>query len=36
VVAVVHDSILSGHYKKMGVEMVCPTDFFIKDLLQTI
>ncbi len=36
VVAVVHDSILSGLYKELGVETVCPTDLVIKDLLQTI
>ena len=36
VVAVVHDSILAGLYKELGVETVCPTDLVIKDLLQTI
>jgi trk system potassium uptake protein TrkA len=36
VVAVVHDSILSGLYKELGVETVCPTDLVINDLLQTI
>jgi trk system potassium uptake protein TrkA len=36
VIAVVHDSILSGIYKELGVETVCPTDLVIKDLLQTI
>jgi trk system potassium uptake protein TrkA len=36
VIAVVHDSILSGLYKELGVETVCPTDLVIKDLLQTI
>jgi trk system potassium uptake protein TrkA len=36
VVAVVHDSILSGLYKELGVETVCPTDLVIKDLLRTI
>ena len=36
VVAVVHDSILAGLYKELGVETECPTDLVIKDLLQTI
>ncbi len=36
VMAVVHDSILAGIYKELGVETVCPTDLVIKDLLQTI
>ena len=36
VVAVVHDSILAGLYKELGVETVCPTDLVMKDLLQTI
>jgi trk system potassium uptake protein TrkA len=36
VVAVVHDSILAGLYKELGVETVCPTDLVIKDLLQMI
>ena len=36
VVAVVHDSILAGLYKELGVETVCSTDLVIKDLLQTI
>jgi len=36
VVAVVHDSILAGLYKELGVETVCPTDLVIKDLLQKI
>jgi trk system potassium uptake protein TrkA len=36
VVAVIHDSILAGLYKELGVETVCPTDLVIKDLLQTI
>jgi trk system potassium uptake protein TrkA len=36
VVAVVHDSILSGLYKELGLETVCPTDLVIKDLFQTI
>jgi trk system potassium uptake protein TrkA len=36
VIAVVHDSVLAGLYKELGVETVCPTDLVIKDLLQTI
>ncbi|MGZ3538888.1 MAG: potassium channel family protein [Thermodesulfobacteriota bacterium] len=36
VIAVVHDSILAGLYKELGVETVCPTDLVIKDLLQRL
>ncbi len=36
VIAVVHDSILAGIYKELGVQTVCPTDLVVKDLLQTI
>jgi trk system potassium uptake protein TrkA len=36
VLAVVHDSILAGLYKELGLETVCPTDLVIKDLLQKI
>ena len=36
VIAVVHDSILAGVYKELGVETVCPTDLVINDLLRTI
>jgi len=36
VIAVVHDSILAGLYKELGVETVCPTDLVIKDLLQVL
>ena len=36
VVAVVHDSILAGLYKELGLETVCPTDLVINDLLQKI
>ena len=36
VVVVVHDSILAGLYKELGLETVCPTDLVIKDLLQKI
>jgi len=33
VVAVVHDSILAGLYKELGVETICPTDLVLKELL---
>jgi len=36
VIAVVHDSILAGLYKELGVETVCPTDLVIKELLQIL
>jgi trk system potassium uptake protein TrkA len=36
VIAVVHDSILAGLYKELGVETVCPTDLVIKELFHTI
>ncbi len=36
VIAVVHDSILAGLYKELGVETVCPTDLVIRDLLQML
>jgi trk system potassium uptake protein TrkA len=36
VIAVVHDSILAGLYKELGVETVCPTDLVIKDIVQAI
>ena len=36
VIAVVHDSILAGLYKELGVETVCPTDLVIKDIVQMI
>jgi trk system potassium uptake protein TrkA len=36
VVAVVHDSILAGLYKELGVETVCPTDLVLKDILQAV
>jgi trk system potassium uptake protein TrkA len=36
VIAVVHDSLLAGLYKELGVETVCPTDLVIQDLLRTI
>jgi trk system potassium uptake protein TrkA len=36
VIAVVHDSILAGLYKELGLETICPTDLVIKGLLQVI
>jgi trk system potassium uptake protein TrkA len=36
VITEVHDSILAGLYKELGVETVCPTDLVIKDLLEKI
>jgi trk system potassium uptake protein TrkA len=36
VIVAVHDSILAGLYKELGLETVCPTDLVVKDLLQTI
>jgi len=36
VIAVVHDSVLAGLYRELGVETVCPTNLVLKDLLQTI
>ncbi len=36
VIALVHDSILAGLYKELGVETVCPTDLVLKDILQAI
>jgi trk system potassium uptake protein TrkA len=36
VIAEVHDSILAGLYKELGVETVCPTDLVVRDLLQVI
>jgi trk system potassium uptake protein TrkA len=36
VIAVVHDSMLAGLYKELGVETVCSTDLLIKELLQAI
>jgi trk system potassium uptake protein TrkA len=36
VVAVVHDSILAGLYKELGVETVCPTDLVLKELLPIV
>lgn len=36
VIVEVHDSILAGLYKELGLETVCPTDLVMKDLLQMI
>ncbi len=36
VVAVVHDSILAGLYKELGVETICPTDLVLKELLPMV
>lgn len=36
VITVVHDSILAGLYKELGLETICSTDLVIKDLLQVI
>ena len=34
VITEVHDSILAGLYKEIGLETVCPTDLVLKKLLQ--
>ena len=36
VIAVVHDSILAGLYKELGVETICPTDLVLKELLPMV
>ncbi len=36
VIAVVHDSILAGLYRELGVQTVCSTDLVIKDLLEML
>jgi trk system potassium uptake protein TrkA len=36
VIAEVHDSILAGLYKELGVETVCPTDLLLKALLPMV
>ena len=36
VITEVHDSILAGLYKELGVETVCPTDLVLKELMETI
>ena len=34
VITEVHDSILAGLYKELGLETVCPTDLVLKELIQ--
>jgi trk system potassium uptake protein TrkA len=34
VITEVHDSILAGLYKELGLETVCPTDLVLKELMQ--
>ncbi len=36
VITIVHDSVLAGLYRELGVETVCPTDLVLKDLKQMI
>src|SRR5512136_1839891 len=36
VITVVHDSVLAGLYKELGLETVCPTDLVLKEVLQMI
>ena len=36
VIAVVHDSVLAGLYKELGLETICPTDLVLKMLMETI
>lgn len=36
VIAEVHDSILAGLYKELGLETVCPTDLILKELLHMV
>jgi len=36
VITEVHDSVLAGLYKELGLETVCPTDLVLKDLLKMI
>jgi len=33
VITVVHDAVLSGLYRELGLETVCPTDLVIQELL---
>jgi len=33
VITEVHDSVLAGFYKELGLETVCPTDLVLKELL---
>ncbi len=34
VIVEVHDSLLAGLYKEMGLETVCPTDLILKEVVQ--
>ncbi len=36
VIAEVHDSVLAGLYKELGVETVCPTDLALKEVVRMI
>ena len=36
VISVVHDSVLAGLYKELGLETVCSTDLVLKEVLQVI
>ena len=36
VIAEVHDSILAGLYRELGVETICPTDLVLKELLEKV
>jgi trk system potassium uptake protein TrkA len=36
VIAEVHDFILAGLYKELGLETVCPTDLVLKELLEMV
>lgn len=36
VITVVHDSVLAGLYKEMGLETICPTDLVLRDLMQIL
>jgi len=36
VIVEVHDSILAGLYKELGLETVCPTDLILKELLHMV
>ena len=36
VITLVHDAVLAGFYKELGLETVCPTDLVLKDVLQMI
>ena len=36
VITEVHDSILAGLYKELGLETVCPTDLVLRELMETI